>query len=305
MEKPMLSGNAIKKLGKRLRDGTYGIEDLDLLDTYRAEFEPLLLETCTAIGAALDGKLKYIVAGRMKRTKSIIRKLARDANAGMDLSRMSDLVGLRIIVEGTRDQDQAIDLLRVALPLVREPYDYRGKSSGYRAVHLVSGTTSHRVETQIRTLAQHLWADESERLGEQVKEGLMNSEEEKYLGALHHFCRAQDHGMEYTDASDEEVLGWQAELERQQKLFEDVTRQQFRRTSRSYVVVYDQTTNSLIRVESFSPEERAEALNFFQEVSRTQDNARYDILVLNSPSRDALVVTHPRYFPEGLAQLNG
>ena len=50
----MLSGNTIKKLGKKLRDGSAGIEEFSLLDAYRAEFEPLLLETCENIVCLLN-----------------------------------------------------------------------------------------------------------------------------------------------------------------------------------------------------------------------------------------------------------
>ena len=53
----MLTGNAVKKLGKKLRDGLSGPEELNLLDIYRAEFEPLLLETCEQIVCLLETKL--------------------------------------------------------------------------------------------------------------------------------------------------------------------------------------------------------------------------------------------------------
>lgn len=298
----MLSSNAVKKLGKRLRDGFVTPEELDMLDVYRAEFEPLLLETCGKIGIALDSKLKYIVAGRMKRTKSIIRKLARDHNSGMDLSRMSDLVGLRVIVADIADQDSAITQLTAGLTLVRDPYDYRDRNAGYRAVHLVVGDSAHRVEIQIRTLAQHLWADESERMGEHVKEGTMSPDEEEHLSDLYAFCRDQDYVTQLSKLSSNFFLVWQSTLDQQRARYNNVTAQQLRRLSRSYVVVYHQATNALLRVEAFSHSERSEALDFFKSVSRTYDGPDYDVLVLNSPSQDALVVTHPRYFPEGVGQ---
>ena len=46
----------------------------------------------------------FILSGRLKRNKSIIRKLIREPN--MDLSRMSDIAGLRIIVKDIESQLQ-------------------------------------------------------------------------------------------------------------------------------------------------------------------------------------------------------
>jgi ppGpp synthetase/RelA/SpoT-type nucleotidyltranferase len=295
----MLSSNVVKRLGKKLRDGLAGAEELNLLDIYREEFEPVLLETCEQIVCLLDNKLKYLVAGRMKRTKSIIRKLARDPNSGMDLSRMSDLVGLRIIVDGIAEQDRVISLLTSGLSMVRDPYDYRERTSGYRAVHLIVGGTSHRVEIQIRTLAQHLWADESERLGEQVKEGNMSEEITLYLNELNALSRESENEIQPKTCQSNKARSWKSQLERKKTTFNVVTNNQNAPTSKSYVVVYHQTTNTLIRVESFSPIQRTSALDFYKSASKSYDGAGYDILVLNSPSREALALTHPRYFPEG------
>lgn len=294
----MLTSNAVKRLGKKLRDGHAGYEELRLLDEYRTEFEPFLLDTYEKISFLLNSQLKFIVAGRMKRTKSIIRKLTRDPNSGMDLSRMSDLVGLRIIVKDIADQNKAIILLSSGLSMIHEPYDYRDRTSGYRAVHLIVGKPSHRVEIQIRTLSQHLWADESERFGEQVKEGNMSEEVAEHLREFNQLSRQSDAGIKDDTSFNKKALFWRSTLYRRAVTFEAVTDRQNQSLSKSYVVVYHQTTNTLLRVESFSPSERRNAVEFFNLASKTYDSLGYDILVLNSPSRKALALTHPRYFPE-------
>lgn len=296
-----LSGRAIKKLGKRLRDGTATSSDYDLLDEYRSEFDALLLDTAMTINETLNGKMRYIMAGRTKRTKSIIRKLARERNSGMDLSRMSDLVGLRIVVGTVDDQQRTLDLLKGALPLVHDPYDYRERTSGYRAIHLVSGTAGQRVETQIRTIGQHYWADESERLGEQAKEGIVSPEEASYLSGLFEFATAVDAGATLQPGSFADLPNWDAGLARLRGQFERTTTNPEHGAAGSFVVVYHQRTNSLFRVDAFGPSERAQALAHFRSMSRSMDATEYDIIVLNSRSKTALAVTHPRYFPESQA----
>lgn len=293
----MLSGNAIKRLGKRLRDGIASRPDYDLLDEYRSEFDELLLSSAQVISDELAGRVKFLMTGRMKRTKSIIRKLARERNTGMDLSRMSDLVGLRLVTRTLGEQDLVLDKLCNILPQVRDPYDYRDRDKGYRAIHLISGTSTHRVEVQLRTTAQHLWADESERLGEQVKEGVMDSAVSKYLGDLSLFSRTLESCQHETNEIEERYPEWSAAYHLLNAQFERVTATTAGDFGASFVVVYHQPTNELVRVERFSSSGRAQAVGYFRRMSRELDDNIYDILVLNSPSREALTVTHPRYFP--------
>ena len=133
----------------------------------------------------------------------------------------------------------------------------------------------------------------------------MSAVEAQHLSDLHDYARDRDYGTQSSKLSANSLRVWQSVLERQTTFFNAVTGQQLRRLSRSYVVVYHQPTNALLRVESFSPSKRLDAIGFFKGVSRSYDGSEYDVLVLNSPSRDALVVTHPRYFPEGVGQLPG
>jgi ppGpp synthetase/RelA/SpoT-type nucleotidyltranferase len=296
-----LSGNEVKRLGKRLRDGSVTAADYDLLDAYRGEFDEVLLGTAHAINEVLNGQVTYIMAGRMKRTKSILRKLVRERNSGMDLSRMSDLVGLRVVTQTLCEQDRVLQLLKGALPLVREPYDYRARESGYRAIHIVSGSASHRVEIQLRTTAQHFWADESESLGEQAKEGTTTDPQARYLQNLFDFSRAVDGGAVTPATGSTEHEYCVAALDRLNLLLKRVTSHLRHGSGGSYVVVYQRLTNSLIRVDEFAGAERAEAISHYRQMSRSMDGDEYDILVLNSPSQEALAVTHPRYFPEANA----
>ena len=264
----MLSGNAVKALGKRLRSGNPSAEDLDLLDRYRSEFDGVLLDTAQTINRLMGGRPTYLMAGRMKRTKSIIRKLSREANGGMDLSRMSDIVGLRLVTTDVEEQNSILEKITQHIQLARDPYDYRDRETGYRAIHLIAGSSSHRVEIQVRTVAQHLWADESERLGEQVKEGRMDTDTQRHLDSLCAFTRTLDSirnaasltdlagvGAHLTDVG-RESKDWFYAYQRLGAQLKKAALNAKPAGGSSFVVVYHQPTNSLIRIEKFGPNDR-------------------------------------------------
>lgn len=119
-----------------------------------------------------------IIAQRLKRTPSIITKLQRFPN--MDLSRMQDIGGLRVILSSIDD------VYRLHSSLINNkrkhehepllpPNDYikEPKADGYRSLHQVFKYHSKsnielnglQIELQIRTRLQHSWATAVETLG--------------------------------------------------------------------------------------------------------------------------------------------
>lgn len=292
----MLSGKQLQKLGKRLR-GEPAAADVQLLNSYRRWFDPALLGSAFAINQALaDYAPDYLLSGRAKRTKSILRKLVREPS--MDLSRMTDIVGLRIIVADLDAQNRVIDRLGLALTTAAV-HDYRTPDRLYRAVHLHAVHDERRFEVQVRTLAQHLWADESESFGEQAKEGAMSDQVTSFLTQLRDACAAIDEGRappEFTSG-----LGIaRAPLARGLVLL----RQRFAAAPQSeagapedtILVVHDEALNSITRETPYAPAERELALAEYERLMESLDQSRFSILLLNSRSRAALRVTHPRFF---------
>ena len=53
----------------------------------------------TFYGVFLANMVFLPIAGKLKRTSSSIRKLQRPQNKGMDLTRMSDIAGTRVILK--------------------------------------------------------------------------------------------------------------------------------------------------------------------------------------------------------------
>lgn len=88
---------------------------------------------------------------------------------------MQDIAGCRVIVKGLEEQDALVYAAEVLLGDVEIDDKRSVASSAYRAVHVIARVDQKLVEIQIRTLAQHFWAEFSEKLadlhGQDVKYG--------------------------------------------------------------------------------------------------------------------------------------
>ena len=118
-----------------------------------------------------------IVAQRLKRMPSIITKLQRFPD--MQLDRMQDIGGVRVILERMNDVDRLyksiLQLKRLEHTPELPPRDYIAspKPDGYRSLHQVFKYANKRppelnglrIELQIRTKLQHAWATAVETLG--------------------------------------------------------------------------------------------------------------------------------------------
>lgn len=292
----MLSGKQLQKLGKRLRLGA-DPADIRMLNEYRRWFDPTLLEAAFKINAILGvGEIPYLLSGRAKRTKSIMRKLIREPT--MDLSRMTDIVGLRVIVEGTEAQRDVVARISEIIPVDRLA-DYTGPEHFYRAVHLHGIADGRRIEIQVRTLAQQLWADESEAFGEQAKEGELTAEQRAYLEELRDAVCAIDRGepgmaMENRLAVARRPL--EIGLHGLQQGFAIVARPQRDGQDRTLLVVHDEVLNQLTRQSVFGIETRDEALAEYERLMNTLEQTRFSVLLLNARNLEALKITHPRFF---------
>ena len=104
-----ISRKQIDKIGKKFRDNIHDDNDLIFLENFRSSYDKIIVNKINDISEKMKKKFeKFIVVGRLKRTWSIIRKLQRKNNYGMDLTRMSDLAGLRIIVSNINDLENVL-----------------------------------------------------------------------------------------------------------------------------------------------------------------------------------------------------
>lgn len=130
----------------------------------------------------------FLISKRLKRLPSILYKL--DMNPDMGLGGMQDIGGLRVVVNSVDELLRLKSLLKdnsINGFDCRRMYDYvnEPKESGYRSIHFAYIYKSDdnvynglRIELQIRTRLQHLWATAVETAGLYTNTSLKSSQGE-------------------------------------------------------------------------------------------------------------------------------
>ena len=165
-------------------------EALQIINNWRSSHSyPLQVIKMSLLGRAKRIDESAIVAQRIKRLSSIATKL--DNNSHMKLSKMQDLGGCRAIVRSVRQVRKVVRLCQERTtrdphkgPELAKLYDYitNPKPDGYRSCHIVykyRTSSEHRsiynglrVEVQIRSRLQHVWATAVETVGTFTQQAL-------------------------------------------------------------------------------------------------------------------------------------
>jgi ppGpp synthetase/RelA/SpoT-type nucleotidyltranferase len=117
------------------------------------------VELSRRVASACDARV--VMAKRLKRTSSIMRKLVRMPD--MKLSRMQDIGGCRAIVSTNKKVGKVVRDLKKKKDFRIKDYQQKPKDDGYRSVHLIGkfrddNGNKREIEIQIRSAAQHAWA---------------------------------------------------------------------------------------------------------------------------------------------------
>jgi ppGpp synthetase/RelA/SpoT-type nucleotidyltranferase len=238
---PPISRNQLKKLTQRLRDGTETPEDLHALADVRLYYRQVL-ERAHAVVASLCADTQHVepMAPRVKTLKTTMEKLHRQPELH-SLAQIRDLAGLRVVVHGTRlDQDDVVAQIGAALADDGRPpkqIDRRADPrSGYRAVHLEVRRVGILIEVQVRTSLQHRWAELFERTADRLGRGLRYDEPRHLTPDAARFVGALGFAAEQIDAVEtlvaltgpdvpEQVNRMRAEIERFLELSADYLEQ--------------------------------------------------------------------------------
>lgn len=173
------SKSRVTRAGIRIRQGEATIDDLLVVEEWRAAHRGVL-NTFQAILRNRTKGTRVSVAQRHKRRTTIFDKLTRFP--GMQLARMDDVAGCRLIFRSIKDLQSfrsEFHQARFNHKLRNEPdkYDYlkHPKSTGYRGIHDVyeynvnseagRALAGLYIEIQYRTLVQHAWATAVEVIG--------------------------------------------------------------------------------------------------------------------------------------------
>ncbi|MBL8204750.1 MAG: RelA/SpoT domain-containing protein [Blastocatellia bacterium] len=173
------SKSRVGRAGDNVRNGLATPEDYEVIEEWRAGHRGVL-NTFQSILRFRTKGTKITVAQRHKRKKTIFDKLKRFP--GMQLSRMDDVAGCRLIFENINDLNRFRNNFHAARfnhKRRNEPDKYNyikaPKSTGYRGIHDVyeydvnsetgKSLAGLYIEIQYRTLVQHAWATAVEVIG--------------------------------------------------------------------------------------------------------------------------------------------
>ena len=169
--------------------------DMSLLEAEYKNNAPLAMrfidELCHQLTQLLDNELIFLsfpIQHRLKSWQSISAKLEKKSVALDKITDLSDLAGLRIILQFRRDIEKVCRLINANFKVV-EQYDtlerLKEDQFGYSSIHFIvelpekwltiptlSKMSGLRAEIQVRTTAQHIWATASHTLQYKYEESV-------------------------------------------------------------------------------------------------------------------------------------
>ncbi len=145
--------------------------------------------------ARVAGRIE--VTQRLKRLPTLIGKLDRHKG---NVTQMQDVGGVRAVVPGLPQVYGVRRRLLKSWSIVRErDYIETPKEDGYRAVHLIVSRGGFKIEVQLRTVSQDIWAnvveEQSRILGMDLKFGGGSPELKEHLTRLAELLSGYDRGV--------------------------------------------------------------------------------------------------------------
>jgi ppGpp synthetase/RelA/SpoT-type nucleotidyltranferase len=322
---PEYSKNQIIKAGKIIKDSTSSAEEikeaLKVIDNWRASHAfPLHIIYCH-FKRNYD-RPDFIVAQRLKRLDSIVKKLEREPN--MSLWTMQDLGGCRVIVPTIDSVYNAVKKYKASSVrhILMKEYDYiqQPKRSGYRSYHLVYKYQSDTKETynrnmlieiQIRTHLQHLWATALETMGLFTNQALKASKGEEdnlRFFALISSLFALIENMPIvpeTPENTEDIISELKLLEAKHnylgmlsaiRVVVDLDEKNNKRKG-YYIMILNYTTRRL-RLKYYKPSQIDEATKEYNQIESTRAENKIDSVLVSVSSFGTLKAAYPNYFSD-------
>jgi ppGpp synthetase/RelA/SpoT-type nucleotidyltranferase len=244
----------LKKVGEKLRHAeSLSENDEMILAEFRIGHRSIIESFRNHHNTILE-KTKWkdrgiLFASRLKKRQTLIHKLA-SRQQQMDLSRMHDIAGCRLIFLKLKDlneyRNRFVDRLHVNRHFVRlyndgrHDYITKPRTTGYRGIHdvyeeVTNDTVKAKIEVQYRTITQHAWATALEIWDQTHLHGAKFGLEDpsiQYLFSLYaellwRFIDCDDiHSRKKLNLSDEGLYDAIREYERKFKVLSELSKMQ-------------------------------------------------------------------------------
>ena len=320
------SRNKIIKAGKTIRKAGSTEEQLEeatkVIDNWRAAHAFPLHVIYIHLRGMASGK-NIVVAERLKRLDSIIKKLEREPS--MSLWMMQDLGGCRFIVPTLDDvysYAEKYDSSRKR-HIFKEKYDYitNPKPSGYRSLHMVYEYHSDKsdtynknmlVEIQYRTHLQHVWATALETMGLFTKQALKAGQGDEHvkrffvlvssLFALREGCPV----IPGTVADEAELISEIEQINDAHHVLETLNAIRIavqhedagaKDKKGYYLLILNYNTHRL-RIRTYLPSQFDMAESTYTQIEKNRHESNIDAVLVRAKSFKELKAAYPNYFTD-------
>ncbi|MFB6349932.1 RelA/SpoT domain-containing protein [Moraxella sp. ZJ142] len=319
------SKKQVKKAGETLAADPKDSTAMEVLSQWRSlhaypinAFQPLIRKHISKLGLK-----ETTVAQRLKRTPSIIKKIQRFD--GMNLARMQDIGGLRVIVKTIDDvyrlHNSLISGKHQHKPLL-PPKDYikQPKADGYRSLHQVfkySATTHSEsdelnIELQIRTQLQHYWATAVEILGlienASIKTGGGSDEHKRFFKLASVLFAKQECTViddDFTDVPTETIIQEIKTIEQKLQVFQKLQSwvvsskhiTSTKTTGENYYLMQLDTVNKTLSLTPFSKMQADQAENIYKLLEiQNVDRPHIELVLISTKDLKEIKKAYPNYF---------
>ena len=268
-------------------------------------------------------KSSPIVAQRLKRAPSIIRKLKRFPT--MDISSMQDIGGCRIICRDRKTLARIVKKINKSRARherrIKNDYIAAPKNDGYRGIHIIARYKSNsnsydvpsdfRIEIQVRSKAQHAWATAVETVDLFQNTGMKSGNQSSLWADF--FLNISDCIAHYEDPSGVVLKSYVCAQNRARELYDELRVGErlaaYRTTLKTldklnskkgaiFVLVLDTADERGVLMGFAFPSKNAEIANqkYLEEEQKTLGDPQKDVVLVSARGIDVLTAAYPNYF---------